>query len=79
MERNVKDYDPLMALDGGEDGLNFYRIIADISPAPAVFVEIGIGQENLVQQIFKEKKWQLLDTKKDFGDITRVLILKKDL
>ena len=79
LERNVKDYDPLMALDGGEDGLNFYRIIADIAPAPAVFVEIGIGQESLVQQIFKEKKWQLLDTKKDFGDITRVLIFKKDL
>lgn len=79
LDKNVKDYDPLLALDGGEDGLDFYRIIADEVPAPIVFVEIGIGQENQVQQIFENKNWYLWDAKKDFGGITRVLIFKKDL
>ncbi len=79
LDRNVKEYDPLLALDGGKDGLDFYRIIADIAPAPIVFLEIGQGQEKEVQQIFKSQYWQLWDTKKDFGNITRVLIFKKDL
>ena len=79
LDKNVRDYDPVLALDGGEDGLDFYRIIADIAPAPAVFVEIGIGQAQDVQQIFESKNWQLWGTKKDFGGIIRVLIFKKDL
>ena len=79
LDKNVTDYDPLLALDGKEDGLYFYRIIADIAPIPVVFVEIGIGQAQDVQQIFKEKSWQLWDVKKDFGGIERVLIFKKDL
>lgn len=79
LDKNVKDYDPLMALDGGADGLKFYRIIAEKAPAPVVFLEIGKGQEKEIQQIFEEKKWHLWDTKKDFGGITRILIFKKDL
>ena len=79
LNENVREYDPLLALDGGADGLDFYRIIADIATAPLVFVEIGIGQESQVKQIFKEKNWDLWDAQKDFGGITRVLIFKKDL
>ena len=79
LDKNVKDYDPLLALDGGEDGLKFYRIITQKAPASVVFLEIGKGQEKEVQKIFEEKKWRLWDTKKDFGGIIRVLIFKKDL
>jgi len=79
LEENVKKYDPLLALDGGEDGLNFYRTIAEKAPAPVVFLEIGQGQEKDVQSIFEHKNWQFLGTKKDFSGITRVLIFKKDL
>ena len=79
LDKSVTRFDPILALDGGEDGLDFYRVIANITLAPALFVEIGIGQESQVEQIFKEKNWDLWDTKKDFGGITRVLIFKKDL
>ncbi len=79
LDKNVKDYDPVMALDGGEDGLKFYRIIAEKAPAPLIFLEIGKGQEKGVQEIFENKNWHLWDTKKDFGGIIRVLIFKKDL
>lgn len=79
LDKSVKDYDPLMALDGGEDGLKFYRIIAEKAPASVVFLEIGKGQKDDVKKIFEHQKWQLRDSKKDFGGITRILIFKKDL
>ena len=79
LDENVKKFDPLLALDGGEDGLYFYRIIAAKAPAPIVFLEIGQGQGKDVQTIFEKQNWQFLGAKKDFGGITRVLIFKKDL
>ena len=79
LEVGVRKYDPLLALDGGSDGLDFYRILAKNAPSPLLFVEIGIEQGKQVRQIFKQQKWHLLDAKKDFGGIERVLIFKKDL
>mgnify|MGYP003571441114 CR=1 FL=1 len=79
LDKNVKKYDPWLALDGGEDGLKFYRIIAEEAPAPVIFLEIGKGQEKDVQKIFEDKNWQFLGAKKDFSGIVRVLIFKKDL
>ena len=79
LDKNVKDYDPLLALDGGKDGLKFYRIIAENTSAPVVFLEIGKGQEKEVQEIFEEKNWCFGGAKKDFGGIVRVMIFKKDL
>ncbi|MBO7483795.1 MAG: peptide chain release factor N(5)-glutamine methyltransferase [Alphaproteobacteria bacterium] len=79
LDENVKKFDPLLALDGGEDGLDFYRIIAKIAPAPIVFLEIGQDQEKDVQAIFEKQNWEFLDSKKDYAGITRVLIFKKDL
>ena len=79
LDKNVKEYDPYLALNGGEDGLDFYRIIAKIAPAQILFLEIGQGQKKEVQDIFKLQRWQLLDYKKDFEGIIRVLIFKKDL
>ena len=79
LEECVKKYDPLLALDGGKDGLDFYRIIAEIAPAPILFLEIGLGQEKEVQLIFEKQGWQFWGAKKDFGEIIRILIFKKDL
>ena len=72
-------YDPHLALDGGVDGLDFYRFIAQTAPASFVFLEIGQGQEKDVQNIFEQKNWEFLASKKDYAGITRVLIFKKDL
>ena len=79
LDENVRKYDPVLALDGGKDGLDFYRIIAKTAPASIVFLEIGMGQEEDVKKIFEQQRWQLSDVQKDFGGIIRVLIFKKDL
>ena len=79
LDECVKKYDPHLALDGGVDGLDFYRFIAQTAPASFVFLEIGQGQEKDVQNIFEQKNWEFLASKKDYAGITRVLIFKKDL
>jgi len=54
---DVRDFDPHLALDGGADGLQFYRAIAAAAPAllapgGALVVELGIGQAEPVARIF---------------------------
>ena len=57
LEIGVRDHDPLVALDGGDDGLSAYRRIAArvgrvLAPDGAVIVEIGSEQAASVQAIF---------------------------
>lgn len=52
-------YEPLLALDGGEDGLDVYRRIAKEAPAHLkpegyVYLEVGIGQADAVLQLIRE-------------------------
>jgi release factor glutamine methyltransferase len=56
---DVRDYDPLVALDGGSDGLSAYRFIAagapaHLRPGGRVMVEIGAGQESAVAALFDD-------------------------
>ena len=57
LQREVRDYEPLSALDGGEDGLDFYRRLAAEAPAHLkeggmLLVECGAGQARDVAQLF---------------------------
>ncbi len=76
---NVRQYDPLLALDGGKDGLDYYRILSHIQKIPLLFLEIGKGQKASIVKIFKKEKWHLLSAHKDLAKITRVLIFQKRL
>jgi release factor glutamine methyltransferase len=54
---DVRDFDPHLALDGGTDGLDFYRAIAAaahtlLAPGGVLVVELGIGQAELVADLF---------------------------
>jgi release factor glutamine methyltransferase len=54
---DVRDFDPLKALDGGPDGLEAYRRIASgagahLAPKGHIILEIGAGQENAVNDLF---------------------------
>ena len=75
LDREVKDYEPALALDGGEDGLDFYRIIAEkageyLAPGGRIFLEAGIGQAQAVADMLKG-----FDTKiiKDMQGIDRII------
>lgn len=74
--------EPRIALDGGNDGLDFYRKI--ISQAPryldkngVLIMEIGFGQRREVENIINGSNvFQMAEVKKDFNGIERVLIVK---
>jgi len=75
--------EPHIALDGGEDGLNFYRIICEqadeyLKADGRLFLEIGYDQKEKVLELFKNKEiYDSIVTKKDFGGNDRVIIIKK--
>lgn len=80
LEEDVKKFDPILALDGGEDGLKFYKILYEkldqfLSDNGKCFLEIGHNQ-GFLKEIFSEKYCaELLN---DYNDLNRLLILKKE-
>lgn len=78
LDKNVRLYDPITALDGGEDGLDFYRILSQKTTIPVLFLEIGKGQKTAIYKIFKKQKWQFVKQYKDYGKIIRVLVFQKN-
>ena len=82
LANEVKEHDPLLSLDGGYDGLQCYRAIADQSSSLLddkgyVIVEIGYDQANHVGQIFADSGFLLMNKVKDISKLDRVLIFKK--
>ena len=81
LDREVRLYDPLIALDGGEDGLDCYRKIAKICQPIVqkegyILLEVGAGQAQDVEKIFLRQGWAHEQTVKDLAGIKRVVILK---
>ena len=76
LEKDVKEYDPLLALDGGTDGLDFYRALAKQHLALHLFIEIGKDQEKQIIPLFENNGWHFVQSWKDLGGITRVLYFK---
>lgn len=79
LEPEVRDGDPRLALDGGPDGLEPYRILARDAPARLaqgglVAVEIGIGQDGDVAALFAAAGLRLLEARKDLGGVVRALV-----
>ena len=77
LDVSVRDYEPSMALDGGEDGLDFYRAIAKkwkqaLNPGGKLIFEIGWDQAESVAAILEENGYAGVQTMKDPGDHWRV-------
>lgn len=79
LQKEVKDFDPFIALDGGFDGLMAYKTIFPkfnriLKNGSKVFVEIGMGQEDMVIKIGHENNLLLLGYEKDLSGIVRVIV-----
>ena len=79
LEPEVRDYDPKLALDGGEDGLDAYRAIAAAAPrllAPdgRLIVELGAGQELSVRALFTNTGLAIVTVRNDLSGIPRALV-----
>ena len=84
LQDEVKIYEPRIALDGGFDGLEFYRKIADncaqfLKIYGSIFLEIGYNQYNEVIEIFESRGLKFLDSRKDLNGIIRVLEFVKQI
>ena len=76
---SVKNYEPHMALYGGDDGLNFYRSIAKnfapaLKPGGYLAFEFGEGQGDDVCRILAENGYTILERTRDFNDTERAVL-----
>ena len=78
LETEVKDKEPVLALDGHEDGLFFYRILAKMSgnylkDGGGIFLEIGYDQAESVASLLKENLFTDIKVIKDLNGLDRVV------
>lgn len=74
LAKEVKDHEPLSALDGGEDGLDFYRRLAAEAPKHLVrggtlLMECGIGQAQAIVKLFGKFDYTMVS--RDYNDVER--------
>jgi len=80
--KEVKDHEPYHALNGGKDGLDFYRRIIQegnefLKSGGYFFFEIGKGQEVQVGNLLKNENYEMVEVRKDLSGINRVVIGSK--
>ena len=81
LDTEVKDYDPLLALDGGQSGFESYKRIAQIAPkllnnGGYILLEAGYGQAKQIANIFITQGFDLLKIVNDLSDIERCVVLR---
>ena len=79
LDTEVKDHEPVLALDGGEDGLDFYRkIVADthrhLVPGGLLAFEIGYDQGQALTALLKKAGYRNIEILKDLAGLDRVAL-----
>ena len=77
LDRGVRDYEPALALDGGADGLRFYRALAGYAPqlldaGGCLLLEVGLGQARQVAALL-EKEFETVSIHRDLEGIERMV------
>lgn len=78
LEPEVRDHEPRSALDGGPDGLDFYRLLATqsakwLKPTGKILLEFGDGQADAVKKTFEEQKFIVESIEPDYSQRPRIL------
>lgn len=79
LQREVREYEPMLALDGGEDGLDFYRTIIQNAPAyldkkGILMLEIGYNQAEQISALLEEtQSFAKIEIVRDYGGNNRVV------
>ena len=79
LDAKVKDFEPALALDGGEDGLKVYRRIADgleehLADNGVLLMEMGIGQAQSMCEIFSAYDIEII---KDIEGVDRIALVRR--
>jgi release factor glutamine methyltransferase len=82
LQSEVRDFDPRNALDGGADGLDFYRKLAMeakpfLKPGGKIMLEFGDGQAEAIRTIFEAEKWIVEAVREDYSHRARILIARR--
>lgn len=80
LERDVREHDPARALDGGDDGLDAYRALAQalprlLAPEGLAVVELGAGQRAEVERLMRAAGLAPAGCRRDLGGVERALLL----
>jgi release factor glutamine methyltransferase len=78
LEPEVRDHEPRGALDGGSDGLEFYRQLAEqagawLKPHGKLMAEFGDGQEQAIVALFEKQNWIVDALRPDYTQRPRIL------
>lgn len=82
LDPSVRDHEPPMALDGGPDGLDFYRAVPvcfrnALRPGGTLCFEFGMGQADGVRAALEDSGYEVLRFRKDLRGVTRAVMAKK--
>ncbi len=82
LQREVREHDPGLALDGGPDGLAPYRLIVPdlqrlLAPGGAAVLEIGAGQEQPTRMLAGQHGFSTVSTRRDLGGHVRAIGLRR--
>ncbi len=82
LQPEVRDFDPRAALDGGPDGMDFYRAIAQeaalfLKPNGKIMLELGDGQATPAREIFEAQMWIVEAILQDYTQRPRILIARR--
>ena len=82
LEPEVKDKEPRLALDGGEDGIKFYRIIFDnidkyLNDKSKVYMEIGYDESDDIKKLYDNTRFNGFRIIKDLSKNDRVIVFNK--
>lgn len=83
LEPDVRNFDPMLALDGGADGLDAYRAIAEgignfLVSDGLVGLEIGFDQKSSVSALFAAHDYTLIEALSDYGGNDRALVFARE-
>lgn len=79
LPKSVKDYEPHLALHGGDDGLSFYRAIIDnythsLKPGGYLCFEFGMGQGDDICELLECGGYTIIERTKDFNNVERAVM-----
>jgi release factor glutamine methyltransferase len=82
LDPEVREHDPHLALDGGQDGLDFQRLLAReavplLAPDAKLMSEFGDGQAQAVRQIFEDLRWPVEQIVPDLAGRPRIIIARR--
>jgi release factor glutamine methyltransferase len=78
LEPEVREHDPRLAIDGGVDGLDFYRLLAGeskewLAENGRIMMEFGEGQAEAIRKIFEQQMWIVEAVERDYTQRPRFL------